>query len=196
VGIPERVTVKDVERVLVTETDLVRVTVTDDDGQGDRDRVRDTEEDLVNNWVEGIPECDRDNEVVRVRLFVIVCDTVAERLFVIVGDTVIVFEDEEVYCRDVGKGLNVRVTHLEIVGLPLIVFESVASDFDAVCVKGKVVGTGLFVKLTDFDCVTVIDGLIELIGELDAATVLLRLIRALAVIGLPLAVTELDEYTL
>jgi len=76
------------------------------------------------------------------------------------------------------------------------VFEIVANEFDAVNVKGKVVGTGLFVKVRDFDCVPVIDGLIDVAGELEATTVLDWVIAALAVMGLPLAVTEPDEHTL
>ena len=212
-GIPERVTVKDVERVLVTLTDLVRERVTVGDGLGERDRVTVTDDVLVNAWVEGTPESVRDNEVVRVRLFVIVCDTVNDKLFVtvgeterlfdlvidtlvlyvadtvteverviggkvtdslfvIVGDTVTVFDGEEVYCREVGKGLNDSVKLLETVGLPVNVFETVAREFDALNVNGKVVGSGLEVNVTGGVCVPVIDGLIELIGELDTATVL------------------------
>ena len=212
-GIPERVTVKDVERVLVTLTDLVRERVTVGDGLGERDRVTVTDDVLVNAWVEGTPESVRDNEVVRVRVFVIVCDTVNDKLFVtvgeidrlfdlvrdtlvlyvadtvtelervtgvkvtdrllvIVGDTVTVFDGEEVYCREVGKVLNDTVKLLETVGLPVNVFETVAREFDAVNVNGKVVGSGLEVNVTGGVCVAITDELLEVIGEFDVATLL------------------------
>jgi len=133
VGIPEPVTVKDVERVLVTVTDIVSERVTVGDGHGERDRVRDTEEDLVNSCVEGTPESVRDNDVVCVRLFVNVCDTVTDRLFVKVGeterlfdlviDTLVVYVADTVTEVDRVTGVKVTDRLFVILGDTVIVLE-------------------------------------------------------------------------
>jgi len=127
------VTVKDVEGDLVSETELVRERVTVGDGHGERDRVRDTEEDLVNSCVEGTPESVRDNDVVCVRLFVNVCDTVTDRLFVKVGeterlfdlviDTLVVYVADTVTEVDRVTGVKVTDRLFVIVGDTVIVLE-------------------------------------------------------------------------